>query len=169
MKAAWPLAQWSASPSGPERKVSRWVKPRFFVKKGFTWFDSKLELQVQHASPLNSKFKTDPIYILLLPLVFLLCKIRLSIGSRFHLEPQTWADRTLQLGRFPTIAGTVPQCIFHARCSMVFHVLCHDIEAPKLCATSWHVGNPGTLRCGKKNATCWCDSLCWIFKGYLAL
>ncbi len=45
--------------------------------------------------------------------------------------------------------------------------LCHDIEAPKLCATSWHVGNPGTLRCGnrrtKKNATCWCGSLCRIF------
>ena len=44
-------------------KVVCGVKPGFFAKKGLTWFDSKLELQVQHASPLNSKFKTDPIYI----------------------------------------------------------------------------------------------------------
>ena len=100
-------------------KVVCGVKPGFFVKKGLTWFDSKLELQVQHASPLNSKFKTDPIYINLyiplLRLVFLLRKIRFLGRVSISIQGLSRQNTTCEVSNHSWHSSTV-----HFSCP-VFH------------------------------------------------
>lgn len=65
--AAWPLAQWCASFGGLaetfSRKVSRWVKPRFFCKKKSFTQNYNFRCNMQPIW-IQSKVETDPIYII---------------------------------------------------------------------------------------------------------
>ena len=65
--AAWPLAQWCASFGGLaetfSRKVSRWVKPRFFRKKKSFTQNYNFRCNMQPIW-IQSKVETDPIYII---------------------------------------------------------------------------------------------------------
>lgn len=82
--AAWPLAQWCASFGGLaetfSRKVSRWVKPRFFCKKKSFTQNYNFRCNMQPVW-IQSKVETDPIYIICPSLrrVFFQClRIRFS-------------------------------------------------------------------------------------------